>query len=171
MTTTEAPTLKHCRKCSTDKPLEDFARDTGKPDGLFAHCRDCERARRAAAPHIEWEHTYRRRARAYGNTPIVESFTREELVARYGDACWQCGGEWNQLDHVIPVAAGGPHTLGNCRPSCTPENLAHSTEAKAAKARREARLAATRAGRGDLALAELRGQITTAALRAELATA
>ena len=45
------------------------------------------------------------------------------LVARYGDACFHCGGDFEELDHFpIPVSQGGPHALDNCRPSCTPCN-------------------------------------------------
>lgn len=78
---------------------------------------------RAANPHLWWEYMYLQRMEKYGFTPIVESFTRDELIARWGDACWHCKGEWSELDHhPLPVAHGGAHTLENTKPSCVPCN-------------------------------------------------
>lgn len=69
--------------------------------------------------HKKWEGKYRNRARKYGLEPVVESFTKDELIARYGDACFHCGGPFEQLDHwPLAVVRGGPHVLENCRPSC-----------------------------------------------------
>ncbi|WP_260987129.1 HNH endonuclease [Kocuria rosea] len=73
-------------------------------------------------PHAAWVSTYRQRARAYGLPLIVEHFTRKDVIARYGDACADCGGEWDQLDHIIPVSAGGTHTLDNVQPVCRDDN-------------------------------------------------
>lgn len=79
----------------------------------------------AAHPHVSWVKGYQRRAKRYGFEPVVEPFTKDELIARWGDACWHCGGPFEQLDHaVVPVALGGHHTLENCRPSCAPCNRA-----------------------------------------------
>ena len=78
---------------------------------------------RTENPHIVWGMKYRRRAKEYGFNPVVESFTRDELIARWGDVCWHCGGEFVELDHFpVPVSRGGAHSLENCRPSCTPCN-------------------------------------------------
>lgn len=80
---------------------------------------------RTANPHIGWEGRYRTRSRLYGYAPVVESFTRAELIARYGDQCHHCGGPFEELDHhPTPVALGGQHTLENCRPSCMDCNRA-----------------------------------------------
>lgn len=93
----------------------------------YAENRDALRAQQAeyrqANRHVRWETGYRVRAREYGFEPVVEPFTKAELVARWGDACWHCGGPFEELDHaVVPVALGGHHTLENCRPSCAPCN-------------------------------------------------
>lgn len=73
-----------------------------------------------ANPHVHWESLYRRRVRRYGFTPVVVTFTRADVIARYGDRCWHCGGDFDELDHhPIAVRDGGPHTLDNVRPSCT----------------------------------------------------
>ena len=76
-------------------------------------------AYRRARPHIYWEFEYRRRCAKYGLTPVIESFTRDDVINQYGNRCAYCpDGAFEELDHFIPVAAGGPHTLANCRPAC-----------------------------------------------------
>lgn len=84
----------------------------------------------AMNPHLRWECSYAGRVRRYGFEPVVESFTRDELIARWGDACVHCGGPFEQLDHaVIPVRNGGPHSLDNCRPSCATCNTSRNQHA------------------------------------------
>ena len=76
-----------------------------------------------ANPHVRWIADYRARAKRYGFGPVVEAFTRDDLIAQWGDACFHCGGEWSELDHFpVPVSRGGSHTLENARPSCLPCN-------------------------------------------------
>lgn len=79
--------------------------------------------RRRATMHKDWEYTHRRRCIKLGITAVIESFTCDDLVERWGDACVDCGGTWTDVEHVVPVAAGGPHSLENCRPACRPCNL------------------------------------------------
>ena len=77
---------------------------------------------RAENPHVAWESQYRLRAKKYGFTELVETmetFTRNDLIARHGDACFHCGGEWTEADHFpVPVSRGGRHSLNNAVPSC-----------------------------------------------------
>lgn len=63
-----------------------------------------------------------RRARLI-NAPAVP-FTAVELDARLSmfPGCWVCGGDWDCIDHVKPLAAGGSHMLSNLRPICRPCN-------------------------------------------------
>lgn len=83
--------------------------------------------RRVALPHIYWESSYITRVRKYGFEPVVESFTRDELVTRWGSVCVYCGGPFEQLDHaIIPVRDGGAHSLDNCRPSCASCNASRN---------------------------------------------
>lgn len=78
------------------------------------------RAWQDANPHKRWESRYRKRSRKHGHEPVVNSFTRDELTARHGDACAYCGGPFERLAyHPVPVAQGGVHSLENCWPSCT----------------------------------------------------
>ncbi|SMY03738.1 HNH endonuclease [Brevibacterium sp. 239c] len=77
----------------------------------------------AANPHMKWESRFRERAKQCGFDPVVVSFTREELVARHGDACFHCGGVWSETDHYpVPIVRGGEHSLENVVPSCLPCN-------------------------------------------------
>ena len=41
-----------------------------------------------------------------------------EIVSLYGNKCADCGGEWTDLDHIIPVSKGGGTTKTNVRPLC-----------------------------------------------------
>lgn len=43
------PGQKHCHRCSQDRPVEDFARDASKSDGLRSRCRACDARRLKAA--------------------------------------------------------------------------------------------------------------------------
>lgn len=119
-------TFKTCTSCRVVKCLVEFAVDRSKPTGFRPVCAQCradyDRERRRAEPHHAWEADYRRRCRARSLLPVVRSFTRDELVEVHGDHCVDCGGPWDQLDHRIPVAAGGTHDLDNCRPICQPCN-------------------------------------------------
>lgn len=134
---------KTCTKCGVTKPLDGFNPDGTRKSGRRPQCKDCQKCAAAsyyaenqnrlrsssasyyaANPHIQWEKGYRRRAKEFGFLPVVESFTRADLLARYGDACAHCGGPFEHLDHYpVPVALGGAHSLDNCRPSCKACNL------------------------------------------------
>ena len=86
--------------------------------------RDSIRARRQETPHPQWAYQYRLRAIQYGHEVVEENFTKTEVVDRYGDSCFYCGGEFNEIDHYVPVVDGGTHTLDNVRPSCVGCNRA-----------------------------------------------
>lgn len=40
---------KHCHKCDAHKPVADFHRAPGRPDGCSVYCKQCENVRRVAA--------------------------------------------------------------------------------------------------------------------------
>lgn len=94
--------------------------------------RDRHRDYYNANPHYRWEANYRIRCQRAGFTPVVVSFTREELVDAYGDACWWCGGAFEDLDHLDPIIEGGAHTLEKCRPSCHHCNVTRELERREA---------------------------------------
>ena len=77
--------------------------------------------------HIGWKNLYKQRSLRRGFTPVIEDFTAEDVIARYGDHCAYCEtGAFENLDHYVPVKDGGPHTLDNVRPSCFSCNRAKS---------------------------------------------
>lgn len=112
-----------CRLCRQLRPLSAFS---NRQSGVGRQCRDCVNARRRGAwKHVDWDAHYRQRCRRYGFRPYVEAFTEADLIARDGPGCAECGAtESIQLDHVTPVAAGGAHTLHNCRLLCASCNAA-----------------------------------------------
>ena len=151
--------MKTCRTCGEAKPLTEYHRHARSADRLDGRCKACKRVRfedawrhtagarekaqgwpssrryHAENPQIRWESRYRIRCRQYGIKPSIESFTRAELMARYGDACVHCGGPFEELDHYpVPVALGGAHSLDNCVPACAPCNRAGARTARDARA-------------------------------------
>lgn len=112
--------VKHCKRCDSFKPADEFGPDKRTRCGLTAYCRKCDLERRAGykpPSGSTWRKAYWARCRDYGIAPVTELFDRDDLVARDGELCAECGAEGVplELDHVIPVAAGGPHTLANVR--------------------------------------------------------
>lgn len=58
------------------------------------------------------------RVAAAGWTNVTADGVRSR-VEYYGGLCWICrSAPYEHLDHVKPLAAGGPHILANIRPAC-----------------------------------------------------
>ena len=105
------------------------------------HINARERANYAAnsAPALErskrWRQNNPDAFRAYNRALMARrsshlaSFARlsqaqiEARVAAFGWQCWMCGGDFEHLDHVKPLAVGGPHILANIRPACAQCNM------------------------------------------------
>lgn len=62
----------------------------------------------------------KRKKRANLRAGLVIPFTSAQLAARMAmfSGCWMCGGAWDTVDHVKPIAKGGAHILANLRPAC-----------------------------------------------------
>lgn len=89
--------------------------------------RGYERRWREANRDLVTEYSRRRRARL--RDASIVPFSREQLNARmayWGFRCWMCGGPFESVDHVKPLAKGGAHILANLRPACQPCNLEKS---------------------------------------------
>lgn len=96
-----------------------------------AYAADPERGRsyraryRSRPEYAELNREMSRRHRALKRAVTVAPFTRDQLAARMaycGNRCWICAGPFEQVDHVKPLAKGGPHMLANLRPICAPCN-------------------------------------------------
>jgi 5-methylcytosine-specific restriction endonuclease McrA len=79
-----------------------------------------QRARQRALGRL---HSQVRRARK--KLSLYIRFTEVQLAQRMAmfAGCWMCGGPFEHIEHVKPLAVGGPHILANLRPSCAPCNL------------------------------------------------
>lgn len=69
-------------------------------------------------PEVFWAARHRQRAKRYGLDLITRLVTPAQLIARWGDRCVYCNGDFEVIDHPVPVAAGGHHTVENVVPSC-----------------------------------------------------
>lgn len=122
-----APELYKCSHCRQSKERAAMAPDRHAKFGLRSVCRICrakyEQRRYRENPPREagraWLADYRRRANHYGLPVRAEMFTSEELLAKWGNKCLRCNkSNFEVIDHIIPIAAGGPHTLQNVVPCC-----------------------------------------------------
>lgn len=75
------------------------------------------------------ESSRKRRAKIKGSTIVY--FSTADLMKRmsiFGYKCAYCKGNFDHIDHVIPISKGGYHCLANLRPAC--ENCNCSKHAK-----------------------------------------
>lgn len=78
--------------------------------------------RRYAIDPEPMRESWRRRQAAIRRGCVVYPFTTEQLAAKvafWAGRCWVCSGPFEAIDHVKPLAKGGPHMLANLRPICT----------------------------------------------------
>lgn len=148
---TDTPTEKTCTGCGETKPLEDFKKHKAGRFGRESKCKDCERERQRAwhernpdymreymkgwrernpdyrkeHAHFSWKGSYKERTARLGLEPVIEDFTRADVIEEYGDECWHCKeAPFEELDHFpVPVRKGGHHKLSNVRPSCARCNV------------------------------------------------
>jgi 5-methylcytosine-specific restriction enzyme A len=66
---------------------------------------------------------------------------RRQVLRRDRFTCYRCGGKASQVDHVVPQAEGGAHSLSNAAAICPGCHLAKSrAEAQRGYVRRQKRL-------------------------------
>jgi 5-methylcytosine-specific restriction endonuclease McrA len=78
----------------------------------------CRRAY-AKAPHTYAANATRRKRN------LIGEFTEAEAQARWNEyqgCCAYCGAPAQELDHMVPVSAGGSNTIDNVVPACRPCN-------------------------------------------------
>ena len=143
--------LKRCiwSGCDTVKPVSEFHKHSGSADGLNPRCKSCNKAGAKKwyednpERSLEYRTSRREHTRLYcgslrateaGNR--VDEFTWPDLLDYWSenavpfDRCYLCGerGEYNgvaglHIDHVVPIARGGAHSMDNLRPACSSCNL------------------------------------------------
>jgi 5-methylcytosine-specific restriction endonuclease McrA len=96
--------------------------------------RENQRRWNAANPEHAAALKQRRRARIAGAAVNdLEGRHREALLLEYGDRCVYCGARGPlELEHDVPLSAGGDHTWRNVVPACRPCNLSKGTTTGAA---------------------------------------
>lgn len=112
------PLQKRCVECQEVRPLGWFTR---RGEGrLRARCRECLRAQRS-------EGAARRRSRLAVGSERVRSADIERIGERQGWRCRGCGVPIRvgyHVDHVVALARGGRHEVGNLQLLCARCNLA-----------------------------------------------
>lgn len=138
----EAFGLKRCWKCKSAEPLQAFPRNRAQRDGRGTACRGCQTAINLAKPLAErnarvqsWIDRHPERARELGQraasarrarirVAFVEHVEPRVLLERDGGVCGICDepvSDRFDVDHIVPLAAGGEHSYANTRiahPSC-----------------------------------------------------
>lgn len=143
-------TTKQCRKCDETKPVTEYYKSQGGRLGCSPYCIPCHRAynreasRKRYVPRrsqrtkrpAELQARYDRVRRARdtymqrATNPVADTITYDDIVGRHGTGCASvgCAGEFDQLDHVLPVALGGHHTLDNLQPLCNTCHIVKTIE-------------------------------------------
>lgn len=83
--------------------------------------RACQRRQYQLNPERKRE-VWRRRYAAIKRGCEIYQFTSDQVAAKvayWGSLCWVCRAPYQAIDHVKPLAKGGPHMLANLRPICT----------------------------------------------------
>jgi 5-methylcytosine-specific restriction endonuclease McrA len=80
--------------------------------------RAAEKKWRQANPHKLAAKFARRRAVARGANGRCTAEQIAERAKVYGEVCAYCGGKYETIDHVIPLARGGSNWPANLRPAC-----------------------------------------------------
>lgn len=126
----EAFAVRMCAWCSILAPFPEGFQRCG--NGRYRpECKDCSngaaRIRRLTpkSQALQAARSRKRRARLAGAD--LDGHTAEELVQSWIErghfSCVYCGAEWDHVDHLIPLALGGSHSIGNLVPSCASCNL------------------------------------------------
>lgn len=131
---------QNCSRCGDWKPLTEFYIKASLPSGVGRICKECcrEQARRYGMENRKKRQEYRRKWNAK-NKDKVRSYIRKALNKRRArlasvivrpidervvyerchHCCVYCGRVDDlTLDHVIPIAKGGPHTEDNLVIAC-----------------------------------------------------
>jgi len=133
----------YCKSCHNKKTSDYYQTDKGKAANAKAvknYRKNNLEKRRASALAYYYtdrgkENVYmnnkKRRARQ-NNAPVVESFTRQDILDKWGTDCHICKKPVDVLDwhmeHVLPLVKGGEHSLTNVKPSHPKCNLVKGTK-------------------------------------------
>jgi len=132
--------MKHCLKCDIKKPVVEFSKCASRRDGLQAYCKACkkmadakwyaanserhrenDRAWRDANPErvsvIDRNRNAKRKTRKLEQS--VGVVTTADIAAILAQPCLACGTRQSiTIEHLVPLARGGAHSIGNLAPLC-----------------------------------------------------
>lgn len=92
------------------------------PKKLCKSCVEQDEKERAARAFDKKESTRvemaNNRTKKYGLVSDLSLDEWKSIIEKHENKCVYCGGEWSDLEHVIPVSRGGGTTVGNVVTSC-----------------------------------------------------
>jgi 5-methylcytosine-specific restriction endonuclease McrA len=127
--------VKRCSSCGDEKPLDNFYRSSARKSGRIATCKPCTRFQLHKHKKVCTENKRRRskRIERRDDGTITARLLRRLFTA--AKSCVYCGRgmKWKDktLDHIIPIAKGGPHSAANivvCCRSCNSSKGAKNLE-------------------------------------------
>lgn len=83
-----------------------------------------QREARRSNPAVYRAYGITRRRRAREAAGRATAYQVKARVDFYGGRCWMCGGAFEAIDHVKPLAKGGSNWPANLRPACNACNSA-----------------------------------------------
>lgn len=138
---------KTCSSCKANLPFSEFHKHPRGQFGLHPRCKPCkalsdknsklnnpnrdsDNSKRFRLSNPEYMSNWRkdnpekvlaanakRRSRLKNNG--VYFITEKDGLALYNSNCFYCGSDKQiQADHIIPIARGGSHSIGNLLPAC-----------------------------------------------------
>lgn len=114
-----------CGSCGEFFPRGGFYKNKRTLLGLTSECRKChaQTAIKSRNPETskanKRRNEARRRARKFAASGNVSTKDLRVLEILWGGACLKCGNIKNlQWDHVVPLARGGDHSIGNLQRLC-----------------------------------------------------
>ena len=142
---TIATTVKVCTKCEIEKPVGDFYKQPRRRTGLSCWCRACSKIaaakwtaanrERHKALIARWsaenpdrikeyrDKGYRMRVARMAEAPTFTITEKDRRRLQSGScAVPGCRDTNIETDHVIPVARGGSHGIGNLQSLCRSHN-------------------------------------------------
>ena len=122
------PVTRSCRKCQQNLFLKDFVKSKKFKSGYDTICLSCSRNKVK-----EYRKTKKQpRGKRYSAAVTYRSIIVDALIKRDGLICGICNkileGSTFHIDHIIPVALGGPDTLENVQlthPACNMKQALH----------------------------------------------